>query len=370
MLLVTVVAMATICVGGALGIGGSSPAFADTVIDGCTIVSNPTQTHFTSCPGANLSGADLSGLDLSFADFSGASFVGNCALAPFPTCASADLTSAELTDADLANANFVSCINVRPFPEFCGSGTLPDADLTGANLTASNLVGANLTGATLTSAVLKDVSLVGANLAGANLTDADLTNTLFYGCLSLGGCLGATLTGAILTGTLLIPSDQTVGAMTSAGSVVTWPTPASLPGATPGPCTPPSGSTFPIGTTTVTCTVTDTGGDEATGTFQVVVQAPLSITTISLPPATIGEPYSAQLTASGGNPPYIWHLVFASERLPWHLTLDRLTGVISGVPNKDSATTTFTVRVFDTPLPTHPHRRDTATATFTLVVSP
>src|SRR5438105_2472271 len=45
-----------------------SAAFADSVVDGCTIVSNPTATHFTSCPGANLAGANLSGLNLSYAD--------------------------------------------------------------------------------------------------------------------------------------------------------------------------------------------------------------------------------------------------------------------------------------------------------------
>jgi HYR domain len=37
-------------------------------------------------------------------------------------------------------------------------------------------------------------------------------------------------------------------------------------------CTPASGSTFPPGTTTVTCTATDTHGNTATGSFQVQVQ--------------------------------------------------------------------------------------------------
>ena len=40
-------------------------------------------------------------------------------------------------------------------------------------------------------------------------------------------------------------------------------------------CTPASGSTFPVGTTTVTCTATDSVGDSATGTFTVtVVESP------------------------------------------------------------------------------------------------
>jgi hypothetical protein len=37
-------------------------------------------------------------------------------------------------------------------------------------------------------------------------------------------------------------------------------------------CTPASGSTFPLGTTEVTCTATDAAGNEATGSFNVIVQ--------------------------------------------------------------------------------------------------
>jgi uncharacterized protein YjbI with pentapeptide repeats len=63
--------------------------------------------------------------------------------------------------------------------------------------------------------------------------------------------------------------------------VVTWPTPQSLPGATPGTCTPSSGSTYPVGTTTVTCQVLDDQGDVASGTFTVTVLRPISL--ISIP---------------------------------------------------------------------------------------
>src|SRR5205823_3608950 len=37
-------------------------------------------------------------------------------------------------------------------------------------------------------------------------------------------------------------------------------------------CAPPSGSTFPLGTTTVTCTAIDAHGNTATATFTVKVQ--------------------------------------------------------------------------------------------------
>ena len=69
-----------------LATASATPASADTVINGCTIVSNPTPTNFTNCPGADLSGADLSGANLSFAN----------------------LSSANLADANLTNVAFFS----------------------------------------------------------------------------------------------------------------------------------------------------------------------------------------------------------------------------------------------------------------------
>lgn len=56
-------------------------------------------------------------------------------------------------------------------------------------------------------------------------------------------------------------------------AVVTYPPPTvtdNCPGATAS-CTPPSGSTFPVGTTTVTCTATDSNGNQAFCQFTVTV---------------------------------------------------------------------------------------------------
>jgi hypothetical protein len=57
------------------------------------------------------------------------------------------------------------------------------------------------------------------------------------------------------------------------GVVVNYPDPVvtdNCPlGANPFVCTPPSGSTFPVGTTTVTCTATDASGNMSTCTFRV-----------------------------------------------------------------------------------------------------
>lgn len=57
----------------------------------------------------------------------------------------------------------------------------------------------------------------------------------------------------------------------AANAVVTYATPTSSDncGAAPVVCTPPSGSAFPAGTTTVTCTATDGAGNTATCSFNV-----------------------------------------------------------------------------------------------------
>ena len=54
-------------IAGLVSVGAASAAAADTVIQGCTIVDNPTQVHHTALPGADLNHVQLSGLDLSLA---------------------------------------------------------------------------------------------------------------------------------------------------------------------------------------------------------------------------------------------------------------------------------------------------------------
>lgn len=244
---------------------GPSPTSADTVVDGCTIVSNPTSSNFTNCPGANLGDANLAGVNLSFANFAGAAFV-DCTVVSGTACNAADLSGATLTDANLSSASFYDLIAYEPcgvprcleFPS--GAADLSGAILSGADLSSAQLHGVNMNNAVLTNANLTSATFTfcfmsicqdGASLTGANLTGANLTNTDF-------------------SGTTLVPSDQNVFG-TSTGAVVTWPSPTSLPGATPGTCTATSGTNFPLGTTTITCQVLDDNSDVATGTFTVDV---------------------------------------------------------------------------------------------------
>jgi len=73
--------------------------------------------------------------------------------------------------------------------------------------------------------------------------------------------------------TLTLPSP-TVEATGPSGATVSYITSASdsLSGLDTFSCTPPSGSTFPIAATTVSCSATDKAGNTATGAFTVTVQ--------------------------------------------------------------------------------------------------
>jgi hypothetical protein len=73
-----------------------------------------------------------------------------------------------------------------------------------------------------------------------------------------------------------------------------------------------------------------------------VVPGPLTITTTSLPAATVGVAYSATLAATGGTPPYTWSI--ASGALPAGLTLAPSTGQISGTATA-TGTSSFTATV-------------------------
>jgi HYR domain-containing protein/putative pyrroloquinoline-quinone-binding quinoprotein len=80
--------------------------------------------------------------------------------------------------------------------------------------------------------------------------------------------------------TLHLPGNITVVAGDSSGAVVTYNVTAD-DAIDPSPsvnCTPPSGSTFPIGTTQVNCVASDASGNTASGSFNVSVLAPWDIT--------------------------------------------------------------------------------------------
>ena len=99
-----------------------------------------------------------------------------------------------------------------------------------------------------------------------------------------------------------------------------------------------SGTPTATGTTNFTVQVTDNNSNTATKALSVVVQAPLSISTITLPSGQVSSAYSTAVTATGGTPPYTWSI--SSGAVPTGLSLATGTGVISGTP---SASGTFNI---------------------------
>jgi hypothetical protein len=73
--------------------------------------------------------------------------------------------------------------------------------------------------------------------------------------------------------TVTVPSNMTVFSSGGGAIAVDFTTSASdlVDGSVPTTCTPPSGSTFPVGTTTVTCTATDAAGNTGSASFTVTV---------------------------------------------------------------------------------------------------
>jgi hypothetical protein len=87
-----------------------------------------------------------------------------------------------------------------------------------------------------------------------------------------------------------VPANMTVEATSSAGAVVTFTATANdaQDGPRPTTCTPASGSTFAIATTTVTCKATDSQGAIGTATFTVTVRDTKGPTLTVPPDITIG----------------------------------------------------------------------------------
>ena len=91
------------------------------------------------------------------------------------------------------------------------------------------------------------------------------------------------------------PPSVTAAATSASGAIVTYIATATdaQQGAVPVTCTPPSGATFPIGTTTVMCTTTDANGATTTSSFAVTV------TNVQLPPT--GGDSRSPFTLAGGS---------------------------------------------------------------------
>lgn len=104
------------------------------------------------------------------------------------------------------------------------------------------------------------------------------------------------------------------------------------------------------GPVTVTVSVMDNAAVVVTRDLSITINPsgppPLVITTSSpLPTGTVGQPYNALVSATGGTPPYIW-----SGPMPAGLALDPNTGQITGTPTSP-VNSTLTISVIDSGTP-------------------
>ncbi len=90
------------------------------------------------------------------------------------------------------------------------------------------------------------------------------------------------------------------------------------------------GTATSAGSYTVSIQVVDRAGASATVGYAILINPAVSIGTNSLADALIGAPYSQQLGAVGGTPPYAWSLT--SGALPDGIKLDSSAGSLTGTP--------------------------------------
>ena len=105
--------------------------------------------------------------------------------------------------------------------------------------------------------------------------------------------------------------------------------------------------------TTVDAVATSSSADG-----EIVLAANLAISSTSITDASVGAPYSAAITATGGTPPLTWRV----SGLPAGLAIDPTTGTIAGTPTSAGAAT-VTATVIDS-------YGIQASGTFTLTVNP
>jgi hypothetical protein len=157
-----------------------------------------------------------------------------------------------------------------------GDKTAPSLTLTDAQAEATKPAGADVT----YSASAKDL------VDGARPIDCSpASGSTFPIAITKVGCTASDTRGNTAQGSLnvtvtdstppsLTLTDQKAEASSASGATVTYPASASdiVDGAREVSCDKVSGSTFPIGTTTVNCSATDTRANKGTGSFTVTVK--------------------------------------------------------------------------------------------------
>jgi len=109
-----------------------------------------------------------------------------------------------------------------------------------------------------------------------------------------------------------------------------------------------TGTPTTIGTFNFTITATDANGCLGTRAYEIIIAAlgcpPITVNPPTLPPATVGIPYSQTIIASGGTGPYTFAVTAGA--LPNGLTLNTSSGALTGTPTV-AGLFTFTIQATD-----------------------
>jgi hypothetical protein len=223
---------------------------------------------------------------------------------------------AEATGPGGATVNYVASasdlVGVTSFSCAPASGSTFPLGLTTVNCSASDAAGNSANGSftvtivdttppslNLPVNILAEATGPGGRVVSYTATASDLVGVTSFSCAPASGstfplgtttvnCSASDAAGNSANGsftitivdttapTLTLPANITVPQTIPAGAIVTFTASATDLVAPLNPvvaCAPPSGSTFPVGTTTVSCSATDTAGNTANGSFTVTVNA-------------------------------------------------------------------------------------------------
>ena len=223
-----------------------------------------------------------------------------------------------------------------------------NAGVTWGSVAAGSLSGTSTTAATYNTAA-SVTSQTTVTVTATSITDTSKSGTVQITvnplpAISTTSPPGAATSGSAYTYTL---------AATGGTSPFTWSVITALPaGLSLAPSTgvisgTPTQST--ASNSSYTFKVTDATGASETQAFSIAVSAPpsLAVTTATLPGATVGTAYAANLSRSGGVGPYTWALVSG----PSWLSVSS-SGALSGTPTTNSGSpVSVTVSVTDSETP-------------------
>ena len=214
------------------------------------------------------------------------------------------------------------------------SGTLP----TGLTLnSATGLIsGIPLTGTTFTYTAKVSDGTNSAVAAVSTTCGLSLTGQPTASCVNIAGATQ----GKAITPVTLVGTAGTGGPYTFTATNL----PAGLTMSTSGTI---SGTPSVNGTFSYSVKVTDKDGNSGTFTCSITIACPPPVISFTCPTSTsqVGVAYTSGLNPTGGTGHYAFSIL--SGGLPPYITLNTVSGAVSGTPNT-SGSYTFTAQVSDT----------------------